>query len=179
MNEWIKKNQEKVIYGLAIIAVILLIAIFTARSSMMQEIDRLSTANTTLEADSAAMDKTIGEERKKLEELTGNLDASKAEAAKLSSDIERVTADNAELSGKIKSLEASLSDAGVEIDRLDFVALLRKKNADNLKNEVAVLLREKAGLEDVMAELRREAELTGVRVKELEDTVKSLGGAIE
>ena len=179
MNEWIKKNQEKVIYGLAILAVVLLVAILSTRSSMTQEIDRLSQANAALEADSAARDKILGEEREKLEELTRNLEATKAEAAKLSSEAEHMTAANEELSGKVKSLEVSLSDARVELDRLDFVALLRKKNAENLKNEVDLLKRAETGWEEVMAKLRSEADLAAARVKELEDTVKSLGGSTE
>ena len=179
MNEWIKKNQEKVIYGLAILAVILLIAMFSTKSSMSEEIDRLSKANSALESDSAAKDKTIGEEREKLEELTGNLDSAKTEAAKLSSEVAGLTAANAEFSDKIKSLEESLSEARIEIDRLEFVALLRQKNADNLKNEVDVLKRAEAGLEETITALRREAESADARVKELEDTVKSLGGVTQ
>jgi chromosome segregation ATPase len=179
MNGWIKKNHEKVIYGLAILAVILLIAIFSTRNSLSQEIDRLSKANTQLTADSEARDKTIDEEREKLEELTRSLEAAKAEASKLSSEIEAHTVTKAELSDKIKSLESSLSDARVEIDRLDFVALLRKKNADNLSSQVDGLNRVKTEGDKVIAEMKREAESAAARVKELEETVKSLGGATQ
>ena len=178
MNEWMKKNQDKVMYGLAILAVILLLVMFSSRSNMSGEIDRLSTANSALEADLETKGRALGIERGKIEEVTRDLDAAKSGAAKLTSDLEKLTADNAELSGRNKSLEASLAEAKDEIDRLDFVALLRKKNVENLRNQTAGLKRAETESAAVIAALRRGAEAADARISKLEEAIDNLSGPV-
>ena len=156
MNEWMKKNNVKVIYGLAIIVVILLIWVFSASSTSSREIARLGNANSALAAESAAKDNEIGEAKEKIDELTRDVDASKAEAAKLTEEVAKLTADSGELSEKAAALDASLSDAKVELDRLDFIALLREINVENLSNEVGVLRRVEVELKAEAAKLADE-----------------------
>ena len=167
MLEWIKKNQEKVMYGLAILVIILLIAIVSTRSSASREIGLLKGSISALEANLAARDKTIDEEREKYDELTQSYDASKEEAAKQAEEITKLTAANSELSDQVDSLDASLADARVEIDRLDFVGLLREKNIENLTNEVAVLRR-------VEAEAKAEAAKQAEEISKLKDDSRKL-----
>lgn len=188
MNEWIEKNNQKVIYGLAIIVVILLIAFFSTRSNFTQEVAKLGKTNSDLTAESEAKNKEIGEAKDQIDELTRNLEEAKGkideltrnsgeakdQAEKLTVEIAQMTASNGELSGKATSLEASLLDAKVELDRLDMVALLRKTNIENLKNEVTVLKRAETESGEVIAELRREAEAANTRIGQLEKMVESL-----
>ncbi|MCL2684068.1 MAG: hypothetical protein FWE55_02385, partial [Synergistaceae bacterium] len=141
MHEWIKKNHVKVVYGLALLSLILLVALYSTHDTSSKEITRLQRINAGLDADSAAKDKVIEDDRNRYDELSQNLEASKAETAKLNEEIKQLGTANGELAGNVKSLEASLADAKFEIDRIDFVALLRKNNVEKLRNEVALLKR--------------------------------------
>ena len=174
MNEWIKKNNEKVIYGLAILAVILLIALFSTRSSLSQETARLNSANTELAAVSAAKDKELDEAKEKIGELETGFEESKAEAEKLAAEVAALTAANGELTEKAATLDAELENAKSEIDRLDFVALLRANNVENLTSEVTVLRRVESESEEEIVKLRGELEVADANIKQLEETIKSL-----
>ena len=174
MHEWIKKNNEKVIYGLAILVVILLIWGFSTQSGLSQEVARLGSANSTLAAESAAKDNEIGEAKEKIDELSQDSEASKAEAEKLAAEMAALSAANGELSEKAASLESELSEAKLEIERLDFAALLRKNSVDNLTNEVTVLKGVETESGEIIAKLRGEADAAEARIKQLEETVKSL-----
>ena len=177
MNEWIKKNNEKVIYGLAILVVILLIWGFSTQSSLSQEVARLNNANSALAAESAAKDNEIGEAKENIDELSQSYEESKAEAEKLTAEVAALSAANGELSEKVSSLDAALLDAKAEADRLDFAALLRKNNVDNLTKEVAVLKDVEAESEGIIAKLSGEIEAANAKIKELEETVQSLDGS--
>jgi predicted nucleic acid-binding Zn-ribbon protein len=85
-----------------------------------------------------------------------------------------LTAANSELSANAESLNVSLSDAKDEIDRLDFVALLRKRTVDNLRGEVAGLKQAGAASDTFIARLHSEADAAGARIKQLEETIKNL-----
>ena len=176
MNEWIKKNNEKVIYGLAILVVILLLWVFSTRSTLAQETARLNSANSTLTAQSAAKDTEIGAANEQIEELTQIYEESQEEVEALTAEIARLTAANGELSEKITELDESLLDARIEIDRLDFVALLRGNNVENLRSEVAILKQSEAESADVIAGLQGEMEAAGAVIRQLEETVDSLSG---
>ena len=190
MNEWIKKNNEKVIYALAIIVIVLLISLYSTRSKWTQEVAAMGKTHSDLTAASTAKDTEIGDAKEKIDELTKSIDASKAETEKLTTEKAQLTTSNGELSDKVKSLEASLIDARVEIDRLGMVALLRKtnvenlknnaenlkNNVENLKNEVGALKRTEAESGEVIAELRRGAEAADTMINQLKEKVESLSG---
>ena len=174
MNEWIRKNNEKVIYGLAALVVILLIWVFSTRSTLSQETARLNSANSTLTTQSAAKDREIGAANEKIEELTQSYEESQAEVESLTAEIAQLTAANGELSGKITELDESLLDARVEFDRLDFIALMRRNSAESLRSEVAVLKQAEAESGEVIARLRGEMAEADARIAQLEETVNSL-----
>jgi len=178
MNEWIKKNNAKVIYGLAVLVVILLIWVFSARSTSSREIARLGNANSALATESAAKDKEIGEAKDKIDELTRDFDASVAEVVRFTDEIAKLTADNSELSGNVTALDASLSDTKVELDRFEFVALLREKSLEDLRNEVAVLRRVEVESKEEAEKLTAEIARLTLANGELSDEVNSLDASL-
>ena len=212
VHEWIKKNNEKVIYGLAILVVILLIwgfSTLSTRISLTQEIEQLNSDKAALSMDTVTKNKIISDANEMIDELSQRYEAAKTDAEKLTAEIAQLNAANGELSEKVTTLDASLSDgrnevvrlsnanlaltaesaaksgtiadereklseltrdydeslaaATLEIERLDFVALLREKNVENLTNEVTAL-------KQVEAELRGELEAADAKIKQLEDS---------
>ena len=199
MHEWIKKNNEKVIYGLALLVVLLLIWGFStlnARIKLTQETEQLNNDKTALSLDAAAKDQMLRDANSRIDDLSKSNDESLAEVGKLTAEIAALTAANGELTEKAASLEAELAEAKVEIDRLDFAGLLRQNNVDGLtnevtvlkdveieseevilflRNEVAVLKQAEADSAEAIAGLRGEIEAAEAKIKQLEETLESLG----
>ncbi|MDR3076270.1 MAG: hypothetical protein LBU26_03125, partial [Synergistaceae bacterium] len=163
MKDWLEQNREKVMYGLVIIVLLLMIAIFSTRDTMSKRISGLNEEKWALEEAAAAKDKELAELRAKEGE-------SKTEIAKLG-------AANGEMAGRITSLDLAMSDARLETGRLDLIVSLRQKTVENLRNEIGGLKRSEAESGERISRLLEENAAAEAKIARLNETLISLRGA--
>jgi uncharacterized coiled-coil protein SlyX len=136
MKEWLEKNREKIDYGLVILILILLVAIFFTRDTSSKEIARLNKANSVLET-------TASMNEEKITELTSA---------------------NNELKSRITSLDKTLAKSNKEMNQLNDSISIRRKAMENMRNKIAELRREnnnyqRQNREDAGLELERLREI--------------------
>ncbi|MDR1509122.1 MAG: hypothetical protein LBS53_05750 [Synergistaceae bacterium] len=169
MKEWLEHNHEKIIYGLAAIAALLLIVLFSVRNSMSGDIARLSEANNALEAAAAKNAEELEERGSEIENLKRDLDGSKAE-------INRLAAENGEMTSQIASLDASLGGERKKAARLADAAAIRREVMENMRNDIAELRRAKRDAEERNKELELEKSSSDAKIRKFGESLKIYEG---